>query len=266
MSGLNPLSAQPYSWLKRHEPNPAARLRLLCFPYAGAGANAYRLWPKHIDKRIEVIGVQMPGREARLREPCAGNAEAVITNVIDELMRYCPRQPLAIFGHSMGSMLAYELAWRLKERHDWAPRALVVSGRLPPHVIFGGDLHQQTDEVLIEAVKRLNGTPAGVFEDDEMRRLILPVLRSDYQLVETYRVPPDGRLDCPVAVCTSTDDADAPPDEMVQWQSLTRGAFDRWDFKGDHFFLREQAAQIAAVLNPYLMAVSRSHEVGERVY
>jgi pyochelin biosynthetic protein PchC len=268
MSGLNTLSAKPslaQPWLRRHDPVPAPRLRLVCFPYAGAGANAYRLWPRYFDRHTEIIGVQMPGREARLREPCAVDVSTVVKGVLDELMHLCPGQPLAIYGHSMGSVLAYELAWRLKER-GWEPRALIVSGRLPPNVIFGGDLHSRPDDELIAAIKRLNGTPQGVFEDEEMRRLILPTLRSDYQLIETYRVPPNGVLGCPIGVCTSSDDADAPPDAMEQWRNLSSGRFSRWDFEGDHFFLRNQAAQMAAALNPYLKALGMPSEVGERAY
>lgn len=242
------------TWLKRHAPKPHAAIRLVCFPYAGAGGNLFRTWPQWLDPRIEVMAVQLPGRESRLREPCARSARDITDAVAAELMRQCPMEPLAVFGHSMGALLAYDLAHRLQDAHGWQPQALIVSGRLPPHLRFGGDFHRQPDATFIAEIQRLNGTPAAIFDDEEMRCLILPVLRADYHVVETYLPPRGGPLRCPVVSCTSDGDTDAPRGQMSRWQELSHGPHEAWDFIGDHFFLKDRPGDLAARLNRYLLA------------
>ncbi|RQP22648.1 thioesterase II family protein [Piscinibacter terrae] len=241
-------------WIKRFAPNPTARIRLLCLPYAGAGPSVFRGWPRLMDSRIEVMAGQLPGREARLREPFAQSAQEITQALAGELLRLCPHEPLAVFGHSMGSILAYDLARRLKEQHGWRVKALIVSGRQPPHVVFGGDFHSRPEPEFIAEIQRLNGTPSAIFGDAEMRNLVLPVLRADYRVIETYEARRGGLLDCPMVSCTSDRDEDAPRERMNLWQSLSSGPFEAWDFIGDHFFLKDQAADLTARLNRYLLA------------
>ena len=241
-------------WIKRYAPNPSARLHLLCLPYAGAGPSIFRGWHQLMDSRIEVMAAQLPGREARLREPFAQSAQEITAAIAGELLRLCPHEPLALFGHSMGSLLAYDLARRLKEQHGWRVKSLIVSGRQPPHVLFGGNLHARPEPEFIAEIQRLNGTPSAIFDDLEMRNLFLPVLRADYRVIETYRAQRGGLLDCPLVSCTSDGDDDAPRERMNLWQSLSSGPFSAWDFTGDHFYLKDQAAVLTARLNQHLLA------------
>jgi surfactin synthase thioesterase subunit len=243
----------PSPWLRRFSPTGDAPIKLLCFPYAGAGANVYRAWATLLDKRIELLAVQLPGREARLREPCAHSAQEITDAVVSELMRTCPLQPLALFGHSMGTVLAYDLARRLQDAHGWPLRALFVSGRLPPHLVHGGDFHRRPEPEFIAEIRRLNGTPDAIFDDEEMRHLVLPVLRADYRVIETYGRPAPGALRCPIVSCTSDGDDDAPRALMDEWQALGRGPHEGWDFEGDHFYVKDRAAALTQRLNHYLL-------------
>lgn len=244
-----PGAASGARWLKCFKPNPNARWKLICFPFAGGGANFYRRWPEFFPPRVEVHAVQLPSREARLAEPVVDSAEAVSDAIIAEMKAICWRQPVALFGHSMGSMLAYDVARKLKQRHGWEPALLFASGRQPPHVRCGGDFHRRPDEDFIAEIKRLNGTPDGIFEDAEMRRIVLPMLRGDYAILENYRVPPGDPLTCPIVSIAGRDDGEVRPEEMTAWQDLTRGACLHRLFGGDHFYLKDHLPELSEFLH-----------------
>lgn len=245
-----------YRWLKCFRSQPLAPAILVCFPFAGGGANFYRRWPEFFFKDIEIYAVQLPGRETRLREACVETAEEVSAAVIDEILACCRQRPLVLFGHSMGSLLAYDVATRLKKYYEREPKALFVSGRQAPHVRFGGKLHLESDESLITEIKRFNGTPAAVFEDEEMRNIVLPMLRSDYKLLETYRVPSAGMLTCPIVTCIGDTDSEATPDEMTNWKGLTQGQCINRVFSGDHFYIKEKLPELAGFLMESLSGLS----------
>lgn len=238
-------AASPGNWLRCFRPNPGAQYRLVCFPFAGGGANLYRRWPDLLPATVEVYAVQLPGRETRLKEPCVRDADVVSDRVIEELEAIGWHRRTAFFGHSLGSLLAYDVARKLKQRNRSEPCVLFESGRQPPHLRAGGDLHRQPDDVLIAAIKQLNGTPGALLEDAEMRAIVLPLVRSDYTILETYRVPPIDPLHCPIVTCVGDRDSEVTPPEMEAWGQLTRGPCRHRVFAGDHFFLNERAAELA---------------------
>lgn len=248
-------TGKSHPWLKCFRPQPTARTRLVCFPFAGGGANIYRRWPDVFPTNLEIHAVQLPGREARLQEDCAQTAADVSNAVIAELLGLSRQLPLILFGHSMGSLLAYDAALRLKTHYAQEPRALCVSGRQAPHVRFGGSLHLQPDARLIEEIKRFNGTPAAVFEDTEMRNIVLPMLRGDYKLLETYRAPA-GVLTCPIITCIGDRDSEAAPGQMKAWCELTQGPCSHQVLPGGHFYINDRLAELADMLMRSLGMVS----------
>lgn len=251
-------------WLKCFKPNPLAQWRLLCFPFAGGGANFYRRWPEFFPPDVELHALQLPGRETRLKEPCVTHADVVSDRIIDELRLVGWRRPLVLFGHSMGSMLAYDLARKLQRRHAWDPALVIASGRQPPHVRMGGNVHRQPDDVLIDEIKRLNGTPDGVLEDAEMRAIMLPLLRGDYAILETYHLAEPEPLNCPIVTCVGDRDNEVEPGDMARWQELTHSLCLQRVFPGDHFFLKDQLPQLAGFIAECLMRTAAGQISGAR--
>src|SRR3954469_3637770 len=183
------------SWLRCPTPRPWATTRLICFPHAGGSAVAYRSWTP--SPAVEVHAVQYPGRADRIREPFVTDARQMAKLIVAAL---APRQdrPMALFGHSMGALVAYETALLL-EAQGMPPVHLFVSGTRPPH--FRGDRDEvstRTDAGVIAALDELGGSDMEALRDPELRELVLPYIRADFKLVETYEQAPGSRLTVPV--------------------------------------------------------------------
>lgn len=242
-------------WLRISQPNPRARLRLFCFPYAGGAASIYRTWHKHLPADIEVCAVQLPGRENRINEEPLADAGELVQALMPDIVPYLDR-PFAFFGHSMGTVIAYELAQQLRS-HGKTPTHLFVSGRRAPHLPEPDTLlHTLTsdDAFLAELQRRYNNIPAIVFEHAEMREIFTPLLRADLTLVETCECRTEPALHCPIIAFGGDADGRASSNELMAWQELTQSDFDWHLFPGGHFYLAEQAEPLLAILGTYLMA------------
>jgi surfactin synthase thioesterase subunit len=249
--------SNPWLWISR--PNPAARLRLFCLPYAGGGATTFRTWHAHLPGDVEVCAVQLPGRENRFPEP-------PFTDLV-ELAQALPRhllasldRPFALFGHSMGALIAYELAQRLFRQYGRAPTHLFVSGRGGPFVPrTGAVLHTMPadEELLAELQRRYGHIPAVMFEDAELRELFVRLLRADLTLVETYRCAVATPLPCPVVALGGACDRDASPDGLRTWQPLTAATFAMHVFPGGHFYFSDRVQPLLATISGYLQALDQ---------
>ncbi|MCZ0204661.1 thioesterase II family protein [Streptomyces achromogenes] len=228
-------------WLRRfHQPEPGAP-RLLCLPHAGGSASFYFPVSKALSPAVDVRAAQYPGRQDRAEEPFAHSVQELAQGVFDELDEW-ERTPLALFGHSMGALVAFELA-RLLENAGRPPAVLFLSGRRGPSAERAESLHLDDDARLIEEVVRLDGTDAAVFQDEELLQLVLPALRADYRVVESYRPAPGPRLGCPLVVLTGDADPRVTPDEARAWARESDGPFECHVHPGGHFYLvaRQQA-------------------------
>ncbi len=242
------------SWLKSFsKTNQKPKLTLVCFPYAGGGANIYRNWPTSLNEDIEVKAVSLPGREARILEKNITSADEACDAIAQELLTQHWSQPLVFFGHSMGSMLAYEVAIRLQENYNWAPKMLFVSGRQAPHKKLGGNFHLAPDNIFIEELKRLNGTPSSIFEDEEMRLIALAILRADYKLLETYKIKSTVALRAPIITCCGNNDPEVKTSEMNDWAELTSVSCHHHIFDGGHFYLSEKIKELTGLINSQLI-------------
>lgn len=240
-------------WLRISQPNPDARLRLFCFPYAGGAASIYRTWPQQLPADIEVCAVQLPGRENRIRE-------RPYTDVIELMQALMPNllpaldKPFALFGHSMGSLIAYELAQQLQQ-HGQTPTHLFVSGRREPTLPEPETLLHTlpSDQAfLAELQRRYNNLPALLFTDAELQELFVPLLRADLTLVETYQYTERPALPCPLIALGGAADPRASQAELEAWQALTQADFELHRFPGGHFYLNEQGPTLLATLAGYL--------------
>jgi len=211
-------------------------MRLFCLPHAGSGIAVYYRW-KRMLSGIDVCPVMLPGREIRLSEASIDSAARLIDEVM-EATRSCLDVPYAIFGHSMGALLAYEWARAIQASGMDGPRCLFVSGRNAPHLPFAHrELHRLSDAGFVEELRRrYGGMPENFLEDAELRELFLPVLRADLKLVETYEHAGGRLLDCQVKAWAGAEDASVSEAGIEGWAELTRGGFAMRRFAGDHFY------------------------------
>jgi surfactin synthase thioesterase subunit len=240
-----------------------ARLRLFCFPYAGAGASVYRAWSDFLPPEIEVVPVQLPGREGRVREAPFKSLAPLIEMLARDL---APRLdvPFAFFGHSMGALIGFELARRLRAEGGPTPEHLFASGRRAPSVTDEGPpLHTLDDAALLEKVRELNGTPAQILQYPELLRFWLPILRADFELCASYSGASEAAtVDCPVSAFGGLEDTHISRDVLAAWGAHTRGAFSLRMFPGDHFFLHTSRQMLLRAVAEDLRAASAAHGPG----
>jgi medium-chain acyl-[acyl-carrier-protein] hydrolase len=217
---------------------PAARFRLICFPYAGGGASIFREWALDLPADIAITAIQLPGREDRLRERPYTDLDNVVQELAAALPRYSP-QPFAFFGHSMGALVSFELARRLSIAGGVQPTHLFVSGhRAPSLPDRDTPIHRLPDSAFIEELRKLNGTPKEILENTEIMRVVLPAIRADFQVCETYVYENREPLPCPITALGGLQDRKVRNQDLPAWRNETRSSFRLRMFPGDHYFLR----------------------------
>ncbi|MDT7783591.1 MAG: hypothetical protein QOF58_2010 [Pseudonocardiales bacterium] len=227
-------------WFRRFSEAPEGAPRLVCFPHAGGAASWFQPFAPHFSGRCELVAVQYPGRQDRRSEPLLDDIRTLAEQISGLLTR---DRPLHLFGHSMGAMIAFEVASRV------CPDHLFVSGRRAPQIVRDDRVHLRDDAGLIAEVRRLAGTNARVFDDEELVRMVLPAIRADYRAAETYRYRPGPPLSCPLTALTGDADPKASVDEVSLWRERTSGDFSLNVFPGGHFFLSDNRSAVAAVVS-----------------
>jgi medium-chain acyl-[acyl-carrier-protein] hydrolase len=234
----NPAAMQTGGWIAFSRGASAAQVRLFCLPHAGAGAAGYFRWRRLLPEWIEVCPVLLPGRETRIAEPPVTSVETVVVRLVEALAAGSLfDRPFALFGHSMGALIAFELARGLKAADLPAPAELFVSGRCAPQMPFSHrDYHTLPDLALLEALRsRYGGVPESMFTDPELRALFLPALRADLTLVERHRWRDEPTLHCPIHAFAGRLDSSVSDAGLSRWGELTGGAFQAQRVEGDHF-------------------------------
>lgn len=231
------------TWFRCVESRPWASLRLFCFPYAGGSAVAYRSWPKETTAAVEVHAVQYPGRADRMDDPLIDDAHQLARLIAGSMAPLMDR-PAALFGHSMGAVLAYEVARLLQERGS-APVHLFASGARPPHERGEREyVADMDDDGVVAALAKLGGSDAEVLRDPEMRELIMPYVRNDFRLIESYARRPGPRLAVPVTALVGDADIHVSQAQAAQWGEVTDGGFTLKVMPGDHFYLVPQQSKV----------------------
>ncbi|QNP66629.1 thioesterase II family protein [Streptomyces genisteinicus] len=245
-------------------PAPAApgdcAVRLLCLPYAGGSPVMYRTWDEALADTADVLPVCLPGRAHRWGEPLRHDLHRIADDVAEAAAPLQRDLPLALFGYSLGALLAFEVARRLTRRGR-PPLLLVVAACAPPRSREAlSPKHTLPDEEFIAVLRQMGATPQAILDDEEMLSLLLPMLRSDFALADRYRRTPGPALSVPVVALAGRDDPEAGPEVMSGWARETHQPLRRLDLDGGHLFIEERRPEVVALVRSALRSAVAHQE------
>jgi medium-chain acyl-[acyl-carrier-protein] hydrolase len=228
---------------------------LFCFPYAGGSALVFNKWQESLSPFVEVCPVQLPGRGNRLDVPPFTDMDPLVEAAGAALLPYFD-MPFAFFGHSMGASISFELARLLRREGRRLPLHLYISGRRAPHIIDNDPpLHHLPEAELLDELRELNGTPKEVLEHPELMQMMLPLLRADFSVAETYICKNEPPLNIPVTVFGGLADKDIEREELEAWREYSTASFKLRMLAGDHFFLHSSQSMLLQLLSSELTSL-----------
>ncbi|RZQ60316.1 thioesterase [Amycolatopsis suaedae] len=245
---------QADKWIRRYRPTGDAPVRLVCLPHAGGSASFYYPVALAHSGAADVVVLQYPGRQDRRHEPCPASIEEY-ADLVHAVLAPEPALPTVLFGHSMGAVIGFEVVRRMERDGTGDAVRLIASGRRGPSSPLRENVHQRDDDGIVAELRSLNGTDLTRLGDDEILRMTLPAIRSDYRAIETYTCAEDVTVACPVTVLVGSADPRTPLAEAARWRRHTTGEYRLEEFPGGHFYLtgqqdavnREIAAELAAL-------------------
>ncbi|WP_165963991.1 alpha/beta fold hydrolase [Actinomadura sp. KC216] len=238
--------------MQRPRPNPDAGLRLICLPYSGGRAAAFKGLAAELPGDVELCAVELPGHGRRLREKPRTCLRPLVEEVTDVLIEQV-RPPFVLLGYSLGALLAFEVARELARDRRPGPAALFVAASGAPHrPSTGPQIHDLPKAELVEQLVRLDSSRNAPLEHEDLVDVMLPVVRADLTAVETYVYEPGPPLDCPLVAFGGRDDPSLPRSELAAWAEQTAGDFSVILLAGGHFFLHSSQASFARVLTAEL--------------
>lgn len=247
---------KPPSWFTTNPLTAGASLRLFALPFAGGGAALYRQWSQRLPG-IDVVPIRLPGREARISEP-AYSTMGPLVEALAAAMRPMLDRPYALFGHSLGGLISFELAHRLRELGLRQPSALLVSAyRSPERRSKRAIMHHLPEAEFIRELRDYGGLPEQILDFPEVLQLMLPTVRADFSLFETYAYRERMPLEIPIFGFSGTEDCIVPASEMVNWRDKTTAGFVANEIEGDHFFVVTREAELTNRVQHLLL---RQHE------
>jgi medium-chain acyl-[acyl-carrier-protein] hydrolase len=249
------LPESPYIWRAR---KPGHSHRLICFPHAGAGASAFAGWAALVPPEIELVVVQLPGRQNRIAEEPFAAAGPLISALVHAL-RPVLDGSFSFFGHSCGASLAYELTWALRARGRQGPRQLFLSAQPAPGTAgLSGfrRLHELPDGEFLAEVLTLGGIDPELSQDEDSLYCLLPLLRADFGLWERHDPAPRAALDCPVTVLCGESDPRAPRTAVEAWRACTTAEFRIQVFRGGHFYFLDSTAEVVSLIGDQMLAIA----------
>ncbi len=231
------------------QPRPSAWIRLVCFPYAGAGPSAFRAWASSAPLDIEVRAVQLPGRENRLSEPLPDDLNP-LTDEIAESIGSKIAPPFAFFGHSIGALLAFDVVRKLHRLGATLPATLFLSACRAPHLPpLHEPIHALPNARFIDRLRELEGMPDAILGNPELMDVFVPILRADMAMSEAFKLDDDVVVDCPLTVLGGTEDQETPMEDLAAWREHSKGPFVLRMYPGGHFFLNKSQDEILRAIH-----------------
>ncbi|MGK7890566.1 MAG: thioesterase II family protein [Leptolyngbyaceae cyanobacterium] len=219
-----------------------AQLSLFCFAPAGAGSNFFRQWSALLPDGVNLWAIRLPGRETQLRQPLITNWPDLMEPLVTAMVEHC-HQPFAIFGHSLGALIGFEVVCQLRDRLNILPQALVVSARRAPHIPVNNRSYQRDDATLIAELRADGGTPEAVLQNTELMAMILPIYRADLQLNQEYQYQQRDPLSCPMLILGGQDDNTISQESLRQWHHYTQAECAYQLFPGQHMYITQAMTQ-----------------------
>lgn len=240
------MNAESIIYIPYERPN--ARLRLICFPYAGGSSLTYSPWVKNLHPDVELVLIQLPGRGVRFSEAPFESMDVMVKSIGLALNTLATR-PFILFGHSMGARVAYELTLQLFMHEKTLPSHVIVSGSSAPFIERKEELtHDLPDDDFIHHIRELKGTPEEVLQNDELIKLLLPVLRADFKIAETYCNKRIQKIPTRVSIFAGKKD-DIDLKDLESWSILFESNSGICWFDGDHFFIDEFIDEVLLEVN-----------------
>lgn len=225
------------------------RLKLFCFPFAGATAAVYHRFRRYLPPRIDVVPVEMAGHGSRMKEPLIDSVSGHVDDLLPRLTDQMAAGPFAVFCHSVGTLLAFEVLHSLQEHEGIEPVHVFFSGRHTPDVPSKTSWHQAPDSVFLSMIRGFGGTSQQVLDTPELVELFTTILKSDYKVAETYEyAAPAELLHCPVTAVAGTRDPVVSAEQLRRWGEFTDGPFDVHQLPGGHFYWFDDVAPLCSIL------------------
>ncbi|WPS88766.1 alpha/beta fold hydrolase [Brevibacillus halotolerans] len=233
----------------------STKMKLFCIPYAGGSASVYTSWKKAFLPNIELIPIELAGKGSRFNQPLYENIEQAVSDILSFLQSKLDSSPYALFGHSMGALLVFEVLHALKEQNAPMPITTFFSGKNPPHIAPTTNRHKLEGKAFWEEVRSMGGTPAELMTSTELMDIFTPILKRDFKLVETYAPNLNRELiTTPVTVLYGTKDDTVSVDKMTEWSRHTSEAISFATFDGGHFFIQEHEQAVINLVNQTLLS------------
>ena len=229
------------------ENNLAPALNLYCLPYAGGNGYSYRPLEQHLPPHIRLAGIELPGRGRRAGEPLLHSLEALADDIFAQLRPHLGRQPYALFGHSMGAALCFLCLQRIEAAGLPYPQTVFLSGKSAPSAHEKKARHLLPRDGFVDMLRDLGGCPPEILAEQELIDYFEPILRADFQAVETWNPVPRPPLPVPLVVLHGRDD-EVTREQALAWAKETSAGFEFHEFDGAHFFIQQHWRQIASVV------------------
>ncbi|MCX7922799.1 MAG: thioesterase domain-containing protein [Clostridia bacterium] len=232
-----------------------SKIKLFCLPYAGGSAMVYSKWKRFLHNSIELCPIELAGRGKRFNEPFYESFGSAVEDVYNLVKSQIDDSKYAIFGHSMGSWLAYELILKLKESNYPEPVHAFFSGRYPPHIKHREEkIHMLPDDEFMSKILKYGGTPKELAENKELLAIFIPILRADYRILETNDERPEiCQLGYGISVLNGIEDAEVTQNDLDEWEKYAGESFNLYEFDGGHFFINDHTQKIVDIINRTLL-------------
>lgn len=226
-------------WFECATSNAEHEVKLFCFHHAGGNSLLFRNWKTHLPSHVQLCAVELPGRGRRLQEGPYDQIECVAEDAALAMMAVLDGKPFVLFGHSMGALIAFEVERKLERNYRMKANLLIVAGSRPPHLREAGPVvWSLPQDNLIAELRSMKGTPDDLLDNPEAMDLLLPIIRADFRMVESYRFVPGDRLECPIVAAAGIDDSEVPINVLKEWSGYTNRPFSYTLLSGGHFFVR----------------------------